>query len=578
MPNSVARLSHTNTGYTDFSEKKTDSATVNIPIPTAFAVPSAPLFPAERAMAVIPENPTEPSDYWITSGNLERAGLGFLASLSATAGVAASYFSPVIAGTIGATGAALLPFGFAAGTIAWLTSAYLTRNYDSSAEVAKYRQECANFSLEQAFAKHGKYVWERKLLSESEVVEKFLAAQNMLANVPAAEEHFRNTSMLLAATGFTLPSPRETAQNRFQTECFSLTLEEAITLHGLEAIFSWQLYSPEDFLKRYAEHENDLRSLDKIQQFYKKAEAVRRQLDFLNLYEIPSPERLLKKLREECANMSYEEIVTMHSLECVFSSNLLTPEEFKTKYEEYTKKLFRNFGIQRLINDYKKTLKTRIETYANNIFYEIPHPKNFKNIWVKTTKNYPFERILGECDISDLIKYEIVEDSVYADCLKTLESTFGALKAKEKTDILNIENEHSLTVRQAKNGLNRALETARIAKNAIESARDERARKIAILRADFEEAERAGNFELANRIGERINTERSWGALDYFNEWSQKTKIDQNIDLAKKQYAQTVTLADNTKKMALELVRERLENALRSLEAEHRVARSHVKN
>lgn len=377
------------------------------------------------------------SNYWLTTGNIKRAGWTFLAAASAS-----PLIFHVFSVTIGVATTTLLPISFLL-TVGCLWSAYKTADYDNTAEVATYREECKHLSLEEAFKKYGKWISERKLLTQEQVTVKYKDLEKKITHIPDILGYHQKTRDLIKKGFFTLPSPKESNQERFQKSCSTLSLDEAIDLYTLEYIFTWQLFTPSELNEKYIEKENSLKGLPALWKFYQEMENHRKQFDTENIYSIPDHAMLKKKIQEDCSDMSLKEIERLHTLEFLFSWNLLTPEQFTKKYEEEAETLFSTEGIRSVIAYYKKMQKIRNTASARGLSYPIPTPEGFSPRWLN--KNYSLEEVLFQHNLKELIEYKIIKDPFLIDSLHSLESQFLKSETNYKQFKENIEKEETLS-------------------------------------------------------------------------------------------------------------------------------------
>ncbi len=373
---------------------------------------------------------------WLTTGNLKRAGWTFLATAAAS-----PLIFHVFSITLGVATTTLLPLSFLL-TIGCLWSAYKTSDYDNTAKVSIYREECKHLSLEASFKKHSKWVSERKLLTQEQVTVKYKDQEKQITHIPDILRYHQKMQKLINKDFYSLPTLKESNQERFQKICSTLSLDEAIDLYTLEYIFTWQLFSPEELKEKYLEKENSLKGLPSLWKFYQEIENHRKQFDTENIYSIPDHATLKKKIQEDCSDMSLKEIESLHTLEFLFSWNLLTPEQLIKKYEEQAETLFSTEGIHSVITYYQKIQKIRNTASARGLSYPIPSPESFSKRWIN--KNFSLEEVLFQHNIKELIEYRVIKDPLFIDSLYRLENQFLKSKAKYMQSKENAEKEEYL--------------------------------------------------------------------------------------------------------------------------------------
>ncbi len=378
------------------------------------------------------------TNHFLTEGTIKRAGWTFLA-------LAASAASPLIfyifSATLGNTLTVILPIPILI-AIRCAFNAYTTPNYENTAEVSRYREECKLIPLEEAFKKHGNRVSERKLLTNEQISQKYTAETKNIDTIPDLLAYHQKIQNLTGIEKFTLPSAKETNQKRFQRSCATLTLDEAIDLYTLEYIFTWNLLSPEEFKEKYLQKESSLHGLPALMDFYQNVENSRKQFDKENLYSLPDCISLKKKIQDDSADMSLKEIENLHSLEFLFSWNLLTVEQFVKKYEVHVETLFNTEGIHSVIAYYQKIQKIRNTASIRGISYPIPPPEHFSNRWLE--KDYSLEHIICQQNIKQLIEYRIIQTPFFIDSLVRLENEFQKNQTKYTKSKEHIEKEEYL--------------------------------------------------------------------------------------------------------------------------------------
>ena len=418
------------------------------------------------------------TNYWLTSGNILRAELATGSAAATTASIASYLFYGAVAATVGPIIASILPVPLIAiaGYTAW--QAYSTPDYDNTLEVSRYREEAKSLPLEESFKKHGKWVAERKILTQEQVTEKYVNETGKTHNIPDLLTYHQKIETLLKNTGssYILPSPKENNQERFKKACISLNYDETVKLHGLANIFDWELFSPENLTETYLKKEQSLKGLPAICAFYETAENSRKQFDTQSAYTIPQPIRHQKKFQEDCATMSLKAIEKLHTLNYLFSWQLLTPKEFSTKYQEHVEHLFTTEGINSVIAYYKKTEELRNTTTTNGVSYEIPKPQSFSKRWMAL--DIPLERILFHHNMNELIEHRVILDPTYIALLKNLQSQFAQIQTNYKKSCNNEELEYTSAISTENTRFEKEEKVLELALNLLYEKRREQKLRI----------------------------------------------------------------------------------------------------
>lgn len=279
------------------------------------------------------------------------------------------------AGATALSGFIAAPIGLTAIAVACLYKAYMTRNYDSSAEVAVYRKECKDISLESALENHGKYVFARKLLSPEEVKQKYLEAEQLLRNIPAitafysAIEKYRQQGDLDGSYAITAPIFR--LQNQFQEICASLPFSSIENEHSLENIFVWRLLSQEDFSKKYRDYQLSLFTVQGIKaviDHYRAVQEIQAKQPSNNHYTIPHPRDLSYFWYASLQNSTLTKIASDCSITDLISYGIIADPEDAQELQSMLQRLEglnkkRSSKLASIEKTYTETLEA-----ANSLF------------------------------------------------------------------------------------------------------------------------------------------------------------------------------------------------------------------
>lgn len=502
---------------------------------------------------------------WLTSGNIIRAELCLGSAVALTASIATCIFYTTISAKAAPVIACALPVSFAvlAGYAAW--QAYTTPDYDNTAEVAKYREQCKNSSLEEAFQKHGHWVSERKLLTQEQVLEKYIDESSKILTIPDLLTYDQKVKTLIKNTQstFTLPSPKEHNQERFKKMCSTLSYDETAKLHGHKNIFDWELFSNEKFNESYLKKESSLLGLPAICDFYKTTENNRREFDVNSTYTIPNPIRLQKKIQEDCKTMSFKDIEKLHTLHYIFDWELLTPDDFHAKYQEYREYLFSTKGLNAVISHYKKTLETR---NMSKVSYEIPHPQSFSNQWLAL--DLPLKEVLENYDLNELIEYKIIQDPSQISSLLKLTDTLKSIKSTYRQGVNKAEHESSRLVSEENERFKAEIETIRMAETLLYQNKQQKALRLKDLNDELSLAVQNRDFESVDRLKQKINQlklENLIGGLFTPDQFS----LIQSENEAESRHRSNLEQIANKKTAELATLKSILKQGLETLEQEY---------
>jgi hypothetical protein len=382
-----------------------------------------------------------------------------------------------------------LPVGLTALAVAALYKAYTTRNYDSSREVAAYRKECSNGSLEKALKNHGHFVFSRKLLSTEELNKKYIEAENNLHTIPSL-----------------------------------------ITFHS-------------------------------------SIEAFRKQGDDTNLYTIPNPRRLQKHFQELSAYLSILDIESKHSLEYLFSWELLSPKSFKEKYREHQYYLFSISGIGAVIAHYKKTQKA-LEFQPAEVSYEIPEPKDLSEHWYNSLKTMDLDTLQSDSTINDLITYKIISNPKHIQNIKKILEDLKDLDKNHSSTVTLINDQYTKKINKADVQLAREKQTISLAKEVIYAKRREMRNYIKLLKIEIENAKYTGNRSILTRLENTLSTAQFALSADTFVDvLFTEQKLNANLEDAIRQHTQAKIEAEQDKKKSLKAVGKEYTNDRTAIES-----------
>lgn len=437
----------------------------------------------------------------LTDAKVKKIGLGTLGTVCLIAGVG-FVAAPFTFGVSGFVALAAIPFFLGTGLCVWQISTI--RDYDSPKELEKYREQCASLTFENCLKEHGDYMFTRHLFgSQEEFTAKYQDYENTISSfktVIAYRQKFEQDLRRLNCA-YTLP-PLNVL--RYQKECETLTFEQIEKLHSLELVFTYKLLSPALFLEKYERHEASLPGLAGMMTLFYRTRAEQVRSHEGNNYPIPNPERHIPRIREECKTLALGDAIYKHGYEHLFRYNLLTPELFVTKYNEYTKHLLQSDGINAVLSFYQRTKAAY--PVSNPISYEIPEPKYLSRLWHEKILENSATEILNTYNLSQLVELEILpKTSAYRELLLEMvhskktartncekeqqeaqqryERALAQIDNDSKAELDHLQNESALrgqTIR-ALNQANRALEQANNALVGPENEwqRKENNRKIA---------------------------------------------------------------------------------------------------
>ncbi len=440
--------------------------------------------------------------------------------------------------------------------------------------MAKYRKECASLSIEEALKKHGKFVESRILLTQEQVTEKCLEAENQIPGIVELMEYRTSLEALLKNTSYRLPPLKETHQKRLQQSSSLLTLNEAESLHGL-AFLEWQLFSPEEFEEKYIKKESLQPGLPFIESLYAYMSNAVKLCGSEQIYSIPKPERLLPKIRTDCLNMSLEGIIRRHTLSFIFSHNLLNPEEFSAKYIKHADYLFATGGIQSVIDDFKKTQDTYAKAPLVGVSYSIPHPRRFESVW--SNRDLSFEEIL-ENNIDELIEFEIIKDPVYIQALRKLQTEFSMLKSEYAEQKSATEQTYQDNVLSEIRHLNRERALTQKAANLMDEKEQLRDRRFRDLRSDLRAAKNREDFEEVARIETQLSLLSTESLLsEVLIDAPDDRSLQSTLSSAEQNYRRNIERFLQEKTARLQMIENNFRIKRLALEKEHQAAKP-IKN
>ncbi|MES2199832.1 MAG: hypothetical protein V4489_06660 [Chlamydiota bacterium] len=472
--------------------------------PTSGAVPN-PVTPCNNPTTTLAQKTLDgTTNYWLTTGNILRAELATGSATAAIAAIASYVFSGAVTAVAGPIVAFALPIPLAilAGHAAW--QAYSTPDYDNTLEVASYREKAKFSPLEEDFKKHGKWLSERKIVTQEQFTQKYIDESALISTVPDLLAHHKKLETLIKNTGseYILPSPKEHNQERLKKACIALSYDETVRLHGSKNIFDWELFSPKNLIINYEKAESLRRGLPSICNFYEQTEKNRKEFDTQNLYSTPHPKRHQKRIQDDCSKMSLKDIDNLHTLPYLFSWSLLSPEEFKIKYQEHAEHLFTTKGINSVIAYYKKTQEALNAANERDFSYEIPHPKSFSKSWM--AQDIPLEQTLLHYNVNGLIEYGIIQDPSHGRALQNLQTRYESLLVdyRRSSDRLNENFE--------KNSLNenrrfeREEQSLRGQLEFLEKNQKEKNLRIRDVLNELSQAKQRGDIESSGRLEEKL--------------------------------------------------------------------------
>lgn len=473
------------------------------------------------------------TNYWLTEGNVRRLEWTAGSTAAATGAIFTAIFGAPV---IGSTAAVIAPMVLAGIALKWASNAYYTPDYDNTREVAGYREKAKYASLEETFNTHGNWVSDRKLLTQEQLVEKYLNKTKEIKTAPELLEYHKKIETFLNGSNFTLLSPQDYHKERLQKECSSLNLFQIIGRHSLDLIFSWELITPQSFKEKYLQSISSLKGIPSIVGFYEDIEKSRQKCEASN-YKIPNPIELKEKFQKACESMSFKEIEDLHSLKYIFSWSLLTPRQFSQKYQQHAENLFAQKGITAVITAYKKTLNARNATYTEGSSFEIPHPKLLKNLWV--AKNYSLQEILSQ-NIDELNEYGIISGT-FRSFLQNFDIKSKNIDTKYKESKTTIEREYSNASFKASEQLDMVKKPTLIAKQALDEKKREQTRRIRDVSSELAIAKNKMDFTNINRLENDLSWLRSNRFFDdFFKTYPDWDALDRNLSKAEGAYHQTM--------------------------------------
>ncbi len=444
------------------------------------------------------------TNYFLTRGNITRLELATGSVLATGASIASYVLYGSIATILGPTLATILPIPLLAIAGYSALQAYSTPDYDNTLEVAKYREEAKSSPLEEIFQKHGKWVSERKLLTQNQVTQKYIDETGDIKTVPALLAYHQKIEKLIKNTesDYTLPNPK-VHQKRLQKDCIALSYDELVKHHALENIFDWELLSPENLIENYLKKEGSLRGLPAICDFYQKTENSRKQFDTGSAYSIPNPIRLQKKIQEDCKQMSLKDIENLHTLNYLFSWQLLTPSDFSPKYQEHVDHLFTTEGINSVIAYYKKTQEIRNTNHTTGISYEIPHPESFSKRWMALDAS--LEKIVLHSNLNELIEYKIIQDPSLIQSLKTLQSQFKSVQKTYENSVRTVEKEYQTSCTNEKQRFKSEKGNIEVSLELLYKNQREKELRIKDIENELSRARFNGDYANVRRLEEKLH-------------------------------------------------------------------------